>query len=204
MAEICGAQFPKLHVEPHVPKAVQKFYFIFFIFGLVLSTLSVNHGFNFFIYSWASLGTEIFKGELDPHRRSRVPSHYSTCRVCVPPHNPPVSSPHSTVGEGLWMPIVVCCVEERNRWLRTGFRRQRKWEGMCAEPKSPCLMLHSPIKLDPQNSNSEIKLIQISRWCPQSIKPQGWLPSKCGFLCKCIGHMPLKLTMTWITVEYEN
>ena len=63
-----------------------------------------------------------------------------------------------------------CWVEERGRWLRGG--REAGWR-ICWGHE-PLVHAHCPIKLYLQKPHPKIKLSRISRWCPQSIKPQGW------------------------------
>lgn len=100
--------------------------------------------------------------------------HLSTQNTCTWSHglqhrHP---GPQVDVGSDRWG-------EERSRWLRTypgeaGRQRWRQKEAVClgAEAVGLWLVLHCPVWLDLQSSNSKRQLT-TSRWWPQSIKPQG-------------------------------
>lgn len=58
------------------------------------------------------------------------------------------------------------------RWLRSCPGRQwgERWGSQ------PLHILHCPNRYHLQNTNSKVKLVRISRWCPQCIKAQVWSP----------------------------
>lgn len=105
-------------------------------------------------------------------------SHNSTgspCVACLAP-----SLPASCPGPDQWM-LGVLAVEKQ------GARSGEKQDGLWAEAPSPWFMLHCPIQLHLQNTNSKIKLLKISRWRSQSIKLEARHPSEQKALHICTG-----------------
>lgn len=129
-----------------------------------------------FYWSTWSLGHRDIWGWVRPSQALRGPPYTSAHRARAP--DPTACSTDAQAPR--WTSAVIA--EGRRgagRWLRTypgeaGRQRWRQKEAVClgGEAVGPWLVLHCPVWLDLQNSNSKRQLT-TSRWWPQSIKPQG-------------------------------